>query len=92
MSKRKKWFMSEEEYKEIKNSVSVPAVIRNSMAVKFLRVWSETQTKLEKLIKLASSDNEVKERIESALKLVEGYERPLKLEAVTKKLKKELGL
>jgi len=92
MGKRRKWFFSEEEYLSIKNSITVPAVIRNSMAVKFLRTWGSTQTKILKLVELATTDEEVLERVKTAIKLIEGYEKALKLDRVVKELRKALKL
>ena len=90
--RKKKWFFSEAEYKEMKNSITVPAVVRNSMAVKFLREWGSTQSKLLKLVELATVDTEVRERVETAIKLIEGYEKVLKLDKVVKELRKALKL
>jgi len=89
MSKRKKWFFSMEEYEQMKNSVTVPATVRNSLAVKFLRAW---QPKLEELIKLANSDDAVLERVSQAINLISGYEDALKLTKVVKTLRKALKL
>jgi len=92
MSKRKKWFFSEEEYQAMKNAVSVPATVRNSLAVRFLRTWGATQTKLMRLIELATQDEDVLTRVKTSLELVKGYEKTLKLDKIVKDLRKALKL